>query len=199
MSATDGFSSCIHCLRLAKVLSIASLSLDLLGFSLVDSSRRKSILASYPSCSDVTSISLHWLFCFDGVLSGGSSCSFSSSSSLNRFRLAVFGGALRFLNFLRICCFQDPYIIYSEIIIMRNTYYVQQHSAHICTHSQTQREREREREREIVKNLHNHCHMNLLTLDTSVLTAWMQPCILLYLGKYTPGTKAHIWRQRFHT
>ena len=136
MSATDGFSSCIHCLRLAKVLSIASLSLDLLGFSLVDSSCRKLILASYPSSSSaVTSISLHWLLRFDGVLSGGS---FSLSSSLSPFQLAVFGGALRFLNFLQICCFQDPYIIHNEILWAIPT--CTRQCTHMYTHTHTHTE-----------------------------------------------------------
>ena len=110
MSATNGLSSCIHCLRLATVLSITAINFDFFGFSLAHSSCRNCTLASYSSSSAVTTM---WFFRLHGVLSGG--CLFSLFSSLERLRLTVFGGALRFLNFLRICCFHDPYIQYNNI------------------------------------------------------------------------------------
>ena len=130
ISATDGLSSCIHRLRLATVLSIAAISLDFFGFSLAHSSCSSGIIVFFIFCCNCNVI-----FRLDGVLTGGSGCSFSPSSSLGRLRLTVFAGALRFLNFLRICCFHDPYII-RENHYIQYTYQTYSHM-HVHTHSHT--------------------------------------------------------------
>ena len=169
MSATDGLSSCIHCLRLATVLSIAAINFDFFGFSLAHSSCRNCTPASYSSSS--SAVTTTWFFRLDGVLSGGSS--FSLSSSLERLRLTVFGGALRFLNFLRICCFHDPYKYNIE------KHYVQYAYPHSHVHT---------------THLHIHSHTNLSKLGTFGLAVCRQLCSPLCLDIHNPGTKAHRWR-----